>query len=305
MKVTEVVLRSIRDTLSWNVIKTALITGVPLAIIWFGIALFFWKPVTGVTEALIGWIPFSILKANGAFLLGGLVWFAVVLVTFALVISVLNMVIIEKLDQRKYTHFSMLLLLFIALGWTLFAFMNWEFVYSEVSRVLTWFPFQTLNEGVAAMLAGLIFYNLFIVSLTLAVLAMRKSFLLHLQERDYPGMKLIPKEDQAPFFGIALRDTGIFFLLLILFFPLLFVPFFNMAVQVLLWAWLIKSSYFQAAASLYATPQEREELQKHQFVQWGIAFIASLFNLIPVVNILAPFMAMVTFFHWVMRNREV
>ena len=304
MKVSEVVLRSIRDTLSWNVLKTALITALPLAIIWFGIALLLWDPVVSTAESLIGWVPFSILKANGAFLIGGFVWFAAVLITFALIVSLLNVVIFRYVRQEKYTTFSILLLLFIALGWTLFAFMNWDFVYGEVSRVLTWFPFETLQAGVAALLAALVFYNLFIASLSLAVVLMRHSFLKHLQQRDYPDATLVEKGERVKFFPMALRDTGVFFLLLLLFFPLLFVPFVNVGVQLILWAWLIKNAYFLSAASLYAPKEEVQKLSIHQFVLWGIAVIASLLNFIPVINIFAPFFAQIMFFHWVMLNRN-
>ncbi len=303
MKTTEVILRSIRDTLSWNVMKTALISGIPLAILWIGIGALLWDPTVSLAGKFIGWVPFSILKANGAFLVGGFIWVGVVLITFALIVSLFNIVIFRSIDEKNYTYFSILLMLVIALGWTLFAFSNWDLVYTHVAKILTWFPFETLQLGVAAMLAALVFYNLFIVSLALVTLVMRKSFLGHLQQRDYPEAALVAKEERGRFIPIALRDTGIFFILLILCFPLLFVPFFNMGVQVLLWAWLIKESYFLSASSLYAAKQEREELKKHQFILWSIAAIASLLNLIPIINILAPFFGMVMYFHWVMLNR--
>ncbi len=304
MKTTEVILRSIKDTLSWNVIKIALITGVPLAILWLGIAIFMWSPIVHLSERFIGWVPFSILKANGAFLLGGFFWFQAVLITFALIVALFNVPIFRMLDSKKYTHFSILLLLFIALGWTLFAFLNWDLVYKEVAKVLTWFPFETLQAGVASMLAALIFYNLFIVSLSIVVLMMRKSFLHALQKRDYPHAVLLQKDQQSSFLPVAFRDVVVFAVLIILFFPLLFVPFFNIAVQVLLWAWLIKESYYLSVSSLYATKEEIEKLRKHQIVLWTIAFFASLFNLVPVVNILAPFFAIVMYFHWVMLNKS-
>jgi len=303
MKTTEVVLRSIKDTLSWNVVKIALITGVPLAILWLGVALFLWQPVVGLSEKFIGWVPFSILKANGAFLLGGFFWFQAVLITFALIVAVFNVPIFRMLDSKKYTHFSILLLLLISLGWTLFAFLNWDLVYKEVEKVLTWFPFETLQAGVAAMLAALIFYNLFIVSLSVVILMMRKSFLHTLQKRDYPDAVLLQKEEQGSFLPIAVRDVVIFTVLMILFFPLLFVPFFNIAVQVVLWAWLIKESYFLSVSSLYVKKDEIEKLRVHQIVLWTIALTASLLNLVPVINILAPFFAMVMYFHWVMLNK--
>ena len=304
MKTTQTILYGIRDTLSWPVLKTALMTGVPLAIVWFGIAYLLWQPTVAFTGMFISWVPFSILKANGAFLIGGFVWFAAVLITYALIVSFGNVLIFRHVSAKSYNLFSIFLLLLISLGWTLFAFLNWELVYTEVARVLAWFPFQTLEAGVAMMLAALIYYNLFIVTLAIVVLMMRRSFLHHLQERDYPNAVTIKKEEHISFLPVAFRDAVIFFVLLALFFPLLFVPFFNILVQVLLWAWLIKESYFLGAASLYATKAQIDALRTHQLVLWAIAATASLLNLIPVINIFAPFFALIMYFHWVMMHKD-
>jgi len=75
--------------------------------------------------------------------------------------------------------------------------------------------------------------------------------------------------------------------------------------MILLWAWLIRESYFLSVASLYGSDDEIKELKKHNFVIWSIAFIASMLNLIPVVNILSPFFALIIFFHWIMLNRPL
>ncbi len=305
MKVMEAVLRAIRDTLSWDVVKVSLMVSVPLALLWFGIAYVLWQPVSGITAMVIGWIPFSILKANGAFLIGGFVWFQVVLITYAMFVAVFNNLIFRYVPDQKFESFSIVLLLLVSLGWTLFAFLNWDMVFSEVSKVLTWFPFQTLQEGVALMLAALFFYNLFIVSLALVVLMVRKPFLHKLLERDYPEVRLTDDVKKRKFFSVALRDVVIFFVLMTLFFPLFFVPFINMGIQILLWAWLIRESYFLSVASLYGSEEEIKELKKHNFVIWGIAFTASMLNLIPVVNILSPFFALIIFFHWIMLNRPL
>ena len=303
MNVTQALLKGIRDTLSWNVIKVALATGIPLAMLWIAVGYFLWEPVVSLTSLAIGWVPFSILKANGAFLIGGFVWFTAVLVTYALIVAVFHTPIFRLVPEEKYEYFSIILLLLISLGWTLFAFLNWDFVYGEVAKVLTWFPFQTMQLGVAVMLAILFFYNLFIVSQALMVLLYHKLFLRKLQESEYPGVSLVESYKKRHFFRVAIRDVVIFFLLLMIFFPLFFVPFVNMALQVLLWAWLIRDSYFLAAASLYADDEEIQELKRNRFVIWGIAFITSMLNLMPVINILAPFFALITFFHWVMLNR--
>ncbi len=168
---------------------------------------------------------------------------------------------------------------------------------------MTWFPFRTLRDGIALLLTALFFYNFFIASLALVVLAFRKPFLRKLQEQDYPGETLVESYKKRKFISIAMRDIAIFFVLMILSFPLFFVPFINMGLQVLFWAWLIKESYFLSASSLYATEEEIEELKQHKFAMRNIAFIASILNLIPLVNIFAPFFAQIIFFHWVMLNR--
>ncbi len=305
MQVTEALLRAIKDTLNWNVIRMALVTGIPLAILWMGIAWFLWPWVTGVMEMFIGWVPFSILKANGAFLIGGFVWMAVVLVTFGVIVALFNPLIMRVVKSERQTQFSILLLLLIALGWTLFGLLNWDLVYSEVKKVLAWFPFQTLEAGMAVLLAGLLFYNLFIASEAIVVLLMRRTFLHYIQKRDYPDLTPLAKEEQRSYAGKMLKDIFIFFILLLFFFPLLFVPFFNLFVQVVLWAWLIRDAYFKAVASLYAPQEEQERLRRHEFVIWGIAFTTSLLNLVPVVNILTPFFAMVAYLHWVLQNFKV
>ncbi len=300
MRVTEALLRAIRDTMSWNVIRIALTAGIPLAIVWIAAAYYLWPWVSGVMEMLIDWVPFSILKANGAFLIGGFVWMALVLVTFGIVVALFNPLILRLVRSERQTQFSILMLLLIALGWTLFGLLHWDLVYSEVKKVLAWFPFQTLQAGVAMLLAGMLFYNLFIASEAVVVLLARRRFLHYIQKRDYPALEPLPGEEQKSYTGRMIKDVILFFLLLLLFFPLLFVPFFNLFVQVVLWAWLIRDAYFRATASLYAPQEEQERLRRHEFVIWGIAFVTSLLNLVPVVNILTPFFALVAYLHWIL-----
>ncbi len=303
MKMAEVFLRSVKDTLSWNVLKFALMAGVPLMVVWIGIGVLFWEPTLAFTSQFIEWVPFSILKANGAFLIGSFVWFQIVLITFALVIAIFNVPIFRYLNPQKYELFSVVTILLIALFWTLFAFFNWDLIFHEVQKILTWFPFQTLQAGVAALLAIMIFYNFFIVSLALVVLVYRRPFLETLQLRDYPDATPLYSVTKRRFVSVAVRDVFIFFVLLILFYPLFFVPFANMLLQVFFWAWLIKESYFLSASSLYASEEEIRRLKKHGLVMWTIAFVASILNLVPVINILSPFFAQIMFFHWVMLNR--
>jgi len=226
------------------------------------------------------------------------------MISYAIIVSLLNIVDTKLVKPKNYTHFAMILLLFIALFWSLFAFLNWDMVYSNVMKVLGWFPFKTLKDGVAVMLGVLIYYNLFIASLAICVLFYRKIFLKKLQLKDYPDALMIKEDKRVAFLPVALRDLVIFFGLLILSFPLLFVPFVNVIVQILLWGWLTKESYFLAVASLYAKEGEYEHLKDHQVARWSIASIGAMLNLVPLINIVAPFFTMIMFFHWVMLNKK-
>jgi len=304
MRVTEIFLKSVRDVLSLSAIKTALIVGIPLAIFWIAVGSLLWSGTLHLTQIFIDWIPFSILKANGSFLFGGFIWFFVVLITYGIVISLSNVFILERIKSKNYIYFAVGLLLLVALFWSLFALTNWDLVYSSVMKILGWFPFKTLKDGVASMLAALIFYNLFIASLAIVVLMYRKSFLRDLQSNDYPDASMVQKSERVKFLPVAFRDLGIFFVLLIIFFPLLFVPFINVLVQVVLWGWLTKESYFLAVASLYAKEGEYEHLKDHQVARWSIASVGALLNLVPLLNILSPFFTMILFFHWVMLNKK-
>ena len=304
MIVQEVILKSVRDLLRIGVLKEAFLIGVPLAMLWFVFGYISWDFMVDFTEKFISWIPFSMLRANGAFLLGSFIWISVVLVTYALIVSIFNFFIINKLDRKYYTAFSLLLLLFVSLSWAIFAFSNWDIVYKEVLKVLNWFPFKTIEMGVASMLAVLIFYNSFIVSESMLLLFFRKNFLINLQKKDYDNINLVSSEQRVSFTSVAFRDFFIFLGLLLISFPLMFVPFINIITQVILWAWLIKESYFLSVGSLYIQKYELDNLREYQTSLWGLAILGSLLNLIPVINILAPFFTQILFFHWMMLKKS-
>ena len=304
MKLSSIFLKSVNDTLSWNIVKLALVVGIPLAFIWIGLGNLFWDSVFSLSSEVISWIPFSILKSNAAFLIGGFVWFLVVLATYAVIIALFNVPIYKMLSPKKYEAFSVVLLILISIGWTLFAIENWDLVYKELAKLLTWFPFQTLQDGVAWLLSMLLFYNLYIVSMYIVVMIFNKPFLKIIAMRDYGLEYETNSIKTSKFLKTVFKDLGIFFLFLIISFPLFFVPFVNILIQLVLWTWFIKESYFLSAASTYATKDEIEKLSEHGTVKWMIAFVGSFLNLLPVVNIFAPFFTQTMFFHWIMQNRK-
>jgi len=301
---SKIFLKSINDTLSWSVVKLALSIGIPLAFVWFGIGTLFWDSVVGIASEFISWIPFSILKSNAAFLIGGFSWFVAVLATYALIMGLFNVPIYKTLSPKKYESFSIILIIVIAILWTVFAMSNWDMVYKEVEKILTLFPFKTLQDGVSSLLGILVFYNLYIISMYLVVLFFNKPFLKILALKDY-GIEMeensIPRSEVLK---VICKDLGIFLLFLLLAFPLFFIPFINIIIQLLLWAWFVKEAYFLSASSIYGTKEEILELSHQGSIKWLISVLGSFLNLLPIVNIFAPFFTQTMYFHWVMQNRK-
>ena len=304
MKILSIFIKSITDTLSWNIVKLALVITVSLGVIWFGIGTLFWNKMINITSYFISWIPFSILKANAAFLIGGFSWFLIVLSTYAIIMALLNIPISKIVSPKRYEFFTIVLIVFISISWTIFAMFHWDFVYKELEKVLTWFPFQTLEDGVSALLAILVFYNFYIVSIYFVVMFFNKPFLEIVAIENFSDISLKNSIKSSKFLKIIFKDLSIFLLFLLFAFPLFFVPFVNIFIQVFLWAWLIKESYFLSAGSLYATKEQLDKLNKYSLQKWALAFIASLLNLVPIANLFAPFFAQILFFHWIMQNKD-
>ncbi len=304
MSFYHIFVKSIKDVLSWPVTKIALGIGIPLFLLWVGIGFVFWTPVTAIAAKSISWIPFSIVKANGAFVLSFFLWFQAVLITFALFIAFFNIPITKYFKKEQYEYLIVSLVLIISLFWTLVAFYYWGNIYHGITKLLTWLPFETVDQGIAWFLAVYVFYNGFIISMFLINLFYREPFLRALKKRDYEYVKIRERALKTGFSSKAFWDVLYFVLMSLLFFPLLFVPVVNILIQLFLWSWLIKDSSFLSVASLYCEEAGVKELKKHKFYLWIIAVFASLLNFVPVINILSMFFAQIMFFHLIMSYKQ-
>ncbi len=303
MSFYKVFIKSVRDVLSWSVLKLVLGVGIPLFLLWIGIGFLFWEPVTSITAKIISWMPFSVVRANGAFVLAFFLWFQAVLVTFALIIAFFNAPLIQYVKKERYESIVISIVLIVSLFWTLVGFYYWHDIYGAIVKLLNWLPFQTVDEGISWFLATYIFYNGFIISLFLIILFYREPFLKALREKDYYEYDIKELSLKTGFASRAFKDMISFILLSILLFPLFFVPVINILIQVFLWAWLIKDSLFLSVASLYCEEKGIKELQEHKYYLWTIAVLASVLNFVPVVNILSPFFAEIMFFHLIINYK--
>jgi len=295
--------RSLRDLFRGPVLKEVLMVGIPLMLLWIGIGWAVWDQLLVWTTKLISWVPFTLVKADGAMLILFFVWGIAVLTSFAFVTALFAPLIFRRIG-RGYYYYSFVTLLIFAMGWGWYFLLNWSTLKTLIAdRLLTWLPFQTVAEGSAWLLNFYILYSFYILSLYLVVAMTRKRFLHKVAEAEYPGFEP-PAEGLKTLSGsVALRDALIFVGLTVLLFPLLLIPILNVLTQLFLWAWLYRDANFRGTCRLYCDEETYRRLRHHSFILWSIAFFASLLNFIPILNIFTPFFAQLVVFHWIMTEQ--
>ncbi|WP_200762244.1 EI24 domain-containing protein [Nitrosophilus alvini] len=299
-----IVIRSIKDVLSWEIVKFSLMIGIPLAILWIFLGYIFWPVMVSFAYKSISWIPFSIVKANGAFITLFFIWFQAVTVSFALIMAFFNVPIYRYVSKRRYEYLIISIIAGLAVFWAIVIVLNWHTLFVGIEKILTWFPFQTVDEAISWLLAIFLVYNFYILSFFLLVLVYIDPFLDAMREKHYPDLKSVPESSHIAVLGTAVRDAALFALFILIFLPFLFIPFLNIALQLFLWTWLYKESYFLSVCAKFCTKVEYKKIKSHKFSIWMIALFASLLNFLPVVNILAPFFAINMYFHWIVKQKE-
>ncbi len=299
------VLRSVRNMLQWNVIRFVLLLGVPFLALWGWIGYELWDYAVAVTSMVVEWIPFSIVRANGSFFIIFFIWFVLVLVSFAVLTALVGPPLLRYFKERTYYIYTFLSIILFATFWALFLIARWDMVYHEISKLLLQLPFQTVAEGFAGLLAFFIFYNLFILTLFVVVSFFRKGFLEPLRQREYPDVEPPLNERlKKMHHGRMLWDVLVFLALSVLTIPILFIPVANVVALLLLWAWLYKESYFISTCNIYCTYDEYETMRAHRTVISAIAILSAMLNLLPAINLFAPFFTQIMFFHWIMEHKR-
>jgi hypothetical protein len=296
-------LRSLRDLVRGPILGQVLATGIPMILIWIGIGWVVWDELLVWTTKLISWVPFSIVKADGAMLVLFLLWGVAVLATFAFVTAIFAPLIFRKM-RRGYYYYSFSALLLLAAGWAWYFMANWHTLKVAIAdKLLVWLPFQTVAEGSAWLLNFYILYSFYILSIYLLLSFYRKDFLETVREIEYPDSSLNEKRLKTLHSFIALRDGLMFLVMTVVLFPLLLIPIVNVLIQLFLWAWLYRDSNFRGTCKLYCDQATYERLRHHSFIIWSIAFFASLLNFIPIINLFTPFFAQLVAFHWIMQEQ--
>ncbi|MRJ02562.1 MAG: hypothetical protein GXO19_04095, partial [Epsilonproteobacteria bacterium] len=196
------------------------------------------------------------------------------------------------------------LIFMLSLLWALILFSNWSLIEEKIEYFLTILPFQTVAQGIAALLALYVLYNLFLISEYFVVFIFREPFISALLERHYPDLPI----SRGGLDGRAYRRLGLdlllFFTLSLLSLPLLFIPIANFLVVWFLWTWLYKESAFLGVCSLLCSPQEYGKLRQQKLSLLGASLLAALLNFIPIISFFTPFFVMTLYFHWIVEEKR-
>ncbi|BAF70513.1 EI24 domain-containing protein [Nitratiruptor sp. SB155-2] len=305
MKINKFIVKTINDMLSLDTIKLALITGIPLLLVWLGLAWIFWGPVTHFTTEIITWIPFSIVRANGAFIITFFLWFVAVLVSYAFFIGLFSGFLLGGKKESRFEAINFTLIMIFAVVWALFILVKWPWLNHEIQRFLTILPFDTVAQGLSWLLAFYLFYNLFLITEYFTIFVFREAFLRAMMEKHLGDMELSRTDiSQTKAYARLYWDIFWFFLASIAILPILFIPIANFLAVWFIWAWLYKESAFLGVCSYLCTQSEYEKLKEHKAYLLSASLVSALLNFIPIINIFTPFFIMDLYFHWIIETRD-
>ena len=286
-----------REILNFKTMRLALIVGIIVNFVWVLIAYVFWDTIIAFSGSFLDVIPFSMIRANGAWMLSAFLWFQLVLITFALVFAFFGNLILNTISKEKYGSLSIIVTLGSALFWGIVWFFEGDYIYAQFLKLVTWLPFETIEKGLAYLIGFYFVYSAIIVTLIFVTSALSKPFLASIKDRNFPYDDIV-EEDGIKTLSYTLRDTFIFVGASILLFPLFFIPVINFFIQILLWIWLIKDTFVYDSASLIMQDVDKERLKEYRAGIWGISAVVTLFNFIPIFNIFGPFFGQIAMYYY-------
>ena len=299
----EAVSDAMYDLLRWRLnVKTVMI-GVVISLLWALVGWLLWPFLYGLSSSVMNLLPFAMLRSDGAYIFIALIWALGTMVTFALTMMFFGEFFARKVSGEKYTRFLPLLITGISLFWILLVSLMFDKLYMIFVRILTSLPFEFTEDSVAGLIVLYLLYNGIIVSMV-TVASLRSKFILEpIRKEKYPSESLVG--GMTGTIGATLRDVAIYLVILIIVFPLLFIPVLNIVIQLALYIWLYKDIFKRDVCELYCSESEKQERKKeHRWAPWVVATVASLMSFIPFINFFAPAFGEIAAFHYVMKVKE-
>ncbi|SFV69685.1 Probable transmembrane protein [hydrothermal vent metagenome] len=292
-----------KEILRAKTMKFAMSGGLIISFVWIVIGAFFWDGVVSLSSSILSLIPFSLIRSNGAWMLSAFLWLQAVLITFALIFAFLGNLIVQKVQREKYASLSLIIGLLSAAFWSIVWFYEGGYIYSQFLKLLTWLPFETIEKGLAYLIGFYLIYTAIIVTIIFVASAYSTEFLQNIKEEHFP-YDIMYDDYEYKTIKQTIKDTGIFIAISIISFPLLFVPIVNFVILVGLWIWLMKDTLASDTAAFVFGAAQQEKLKEYKGAIWGITFIGSLFNFIPVFNVFGPYFTELSMFYYFKEKRD-
>jgi hypothetical protein len=291
------------EILKWKSIKLALISGIIVTALWSFIGYSLWDNIMLLSSKIIEYIPFSMIRSNGATMLSVFLWFQLVLITFALIYAFFGNFILRALSKEKYSSFTFITIAISAVFWGIVWFFAGDYIYNQFLKLLTWLPFETLQKGLAFIVGVYIIYTAIIITL-LFITSIFSEPILKMIEENYFESSNIRKGNMFKSIGYTIKDSIIFLILSTLLFPLLFVPGVNLIVQLMLWSWLVKDTISFDALSLVDKNLDKTFIKEHRVGIYTISLATVLFYLVPILNIFGAIFGEIAMYHYFRSLKE-
>ncbi len=301
--VMHAVIFGFKEILSWNTMRFALVSGFLVTVLWGVIGFVLWDQIVAVGAKLLSFVPFSMIRSNGALLLSSFVWVGLVLLTFSLIFAFFGNLILRSVSKEKYTAFSFIIIVLSAIFWSIIFYIKSDYIHSQLLQLLTWLPFETISKGIGYLIGYYVIYSAIVASMVFIVSLFSEPLIKGVAKRHFKGEEII-KNNEFKSMGYTIKDIVIYFVISLVAFPLLFVPIVNFIVLIILWIWLVKDTFRYDAASLLFKDVDTIRLKEHKTGVFTISFLTALFNFVPVFNIFGPFFGEISMFHY-LRSKKL
>ncbi|SFV62948.1 Probable transmembrane protein [hydrothermal vent metagenome] len=286
-----------REILKWHTMKYVLIGGILISGLWIVVGVLYWDYIINISSHVLSWVPFSMVRSNGAWMLSAFIWLVLILLTFALVFSFFGNFILRYVSKDKYSSFSIWVALGSTLFWSAVWFFEEDYIYTQFLKLLTWLPFETIEKGIAFLIGFYIIYSAITVSILFVASFFSEPLIASIEQEHFADDSVV-RNHLFSSLRYTIKDTLIFILLSIVAFPLLFVPIINIFVQIALWIWLTKDTISYDALSLTMENINKTEIKRHKKAVWFISFVATLFNFVPLLNLFGAYFGEIAMFHY-------
>jgi len=279
-----------KDLKESKIQKLSVFLGSVWAVFWIVVTVFLWKNGLEITNFLISLIPFTFLQKAGTQFIEIIVLFQLVLATLGIVYSLFNKVF-------KNIYSSLILVVVIAFFWFGIFFVYHNEINIFIKNLLKIFPFQSIEDVVSNALLAFVFYSFYIASFYFSFIIFSSEILEEIKEDMYPDISIDKHFNILKIIFINIRDFMMFLIGIILFYPLMFIPFLNIFIIWFLWAFLIKESLINSVFMITG----KEELNKKEI--WAFSLVSVVFNFMPVINFYAPAIGILSIFHYIMEKK--